>query len=141
MIPCHRRYHRRYHHVLQESFCFSTKDRAPYLVTLEVLDCRKHGVHPGSSALAGTAQSDSAIDHILGNGPPSDGGDGDRSPAAAGARSRGSLIAMLTPKSLSQALGDMKAGVDRTLTTLKRGGTGGVAETEEHPGTRLGEER
>jgi len=55
---------------LQESFSFSTKDRAPYLVTLEVLDSRQQRFSPSSAAARVRDTSNGG--HNGGDGSPSD---------------------------------------------------------------------
>ncbi|CAM9282162.1 unnamed protein product [Pylaiella littoralis] len=137
-VPVGRRRHRVYRIAVEESFSFSTKDRAPYLVTLEVLDCRQQRQQRSSS---GAEQGGGALLGGLGSAA------GDRAGEAGGGRGgRGKLIRMLTPKGLGQSLRDI---ADNTLTTLKRGvsakegreddgsvdggGGGGPEDVESHP--------
>ncbi|CAB1096719.1 unnamed protein product [Ectocarpus sp. CCAP 1310/34] len=132
-IPLNRRRHRVYRIAVEESFSFSTKDRAPYLVTLEVLDSRLQqqqqqqqqqrpplssgSERPGAGA---SGSADGAAGRAKGRGEGEEGG---------GAVKVG-LIRMLTPKGLGQSLREM---ADNTLTSLKLGGStkdgrgGGVA--------------
>jgi len=83
----------------QESFSFNTKDRAPYLVTLEVLNLSSTGMYTMSKSL---------------NGGVHDGDRGFGSPTGSGRK----FMRMLTPRSLGQSLRGVKAGIDRTLITL-----------------------
>lgn len=103
------------HH--QESFSFSTKDRAPYLVTLEVLDYSSRRSSTNTTADDGNAEHKDAF----GSG----GQTGVASAASAaggeaGGRGAGKLMRMLTPATLGRSLLEMKAGIDRGITTLKR---------------------
>ncbi|CAN0168954.1 unnamed protein product, partial [Ectocarpus sp. 8 AP-2014] len=130
-IPLNRRRHRVYRIAVEESFSFSTKDRAPYLVTLEVLDSRLQQqqqqqqrplLSSGSErrGAGASGSSDGASGRAKGRGEGEEGG---------GAVKVG-LIRMLTPKGLGQSLREM---ADNTLTSLKLGGStkdgrgGGVA--------------
>ncbi|CAM9315331.1 unnamed protein product, partial [Ectocarpus sp. 6 AP-2014] len=126
-IPLNRRRHRVYRIAVEESFSFSTKDRAPYLVTLEVLDSRlqqqqRPPLSSGSERRGAGAcgSSDGASGRTKGRGEGEEGG---------GAVKVG-LIRMLTPKGLGQSLREM---ADNTLTSLKLGGStkdgrgGGIA--------------
>lgn len=96
----------------QESFSFSTKDRAPYLVTLEVLDSRQQRFSPSFGArarpAAGGVEGGASV------------AAGDDSGAGGGRRGGGRLIRMLTPRALGQSLREI---ADNTLTTLKIGGS------------------
>lgn len=101
----------------QESFSFSTKDRAPYLVTLEVLDSRQRRRSPPYGARGRPG---------AGGGSHRGGVEGGASVAAGddtggGRGGRGRLIRMLTPRALGQSLREI---ADNTLTTLKIGGSG-----------------
>lgn len=106
----------------QESFSFSTKDRAPYLVTLEVLDSRQQRLSPSIGANRGATSggggrggrsSDGRHRGVEGGARVAAGDD-------AGGGGGGRLIRMLTPKALGQSLREI---ADNTLTTLKIGGS------------------
>ncbi|CAN0055344.1 unnamed protein product [Ascophyllum nodosum] len=110
-LPVGRRGHRVYRIVLEESFSFSTKDRAPYLVTLEVMDFPLRQAATEVHALAGEGRRDGA----------------GQSPTTGGQK----LARMLTPRSLRLSL----RGIGRTITTLKRG----VPQESFEPGQQLGD--
>ncbi|CAN0391215.1 unnamed protein product, partial [Ectocarpus fasciculatus] len=143
-LPLNRRRHRVYRIAVEESFSFSTKDRAPYLVTLEVLVSRQQQQQQRPPPLSGAERrgagacgsADGASGRAKGRGEGEEGGGG-------GAVKVG-LIRMLTPKGLGQSLREM---ADNTLTSLKLGGSakdgrgGGIAsgsssggdDVESHP--------